>query len=73
MIAPYVEEYAHLFPDVKFYKVDIDKDAVAHSVAAANVTAVVTTPNPHTQVYSLACRVRFGSCVLLTASTFVGR
>lgn len=46
MIAPVVEEYARAFPDVKFYKVDIDKDAVSRSVAAANVSAVVLHPPP---------------------------
>lgn len=42
MIAPVVEEYAQAFPGVKFYKVDIDKDSVSRSVAAANVSAVVS-------------------------------
>ena len=41
MISPVLEEYARTFPDVKFYKVDIDKDAVSSSVAAAGISAVV--------------------------------
>ena len=41
MIAPVYEQLSHDFPDVRFYKVDIDKDQVSRSVAASNVSAVV--------------------------------
>ena len=49
MIAPVVEEYAQAFPDVKFYKVDIDNNAIARSVAAADVSAVVYSLLPRFQ------------------------
>ena len=41
MIAPVYEQLSRDFPDVRFYKVDIDKDQVSSSVAASNVSAVV--------------------------------
>ena len=47
MIAPVYEQLSRDFPDVRFYKVDIDKDQVSRSVAASDVTAVVRNPNPN--------------------------
>ena len=41
MMAPVIDELAKKLQHLHFYKVDIDKDDVAHSVANANVTAVV--------------------------------
>jgi hypothetical protein len=41
MIAPVYEQLSRDFPDVRFYKVDIDKDQISRSVAASDVSAVV--------------------------------
>jgi len=65
MIAPVVEEYAQAFPDVKFYKVDIDNNAIARSVAAADVSAVVYSLLPcfhdltHLTKFELYCPINW--------------
>ena len=52
MIAPVYEQLSRDFPDVRFYKVDIDKDQVSSSVAASNVSAVVRG-SPHIQSHKV--------------------
>ncbi len=56
MIAPVYEQLSRDFPDVRFYKVDIDKDQVSSSVAASNVSAVV---RPCCEAHSRRFRHRF--------------
>ena len=74
MIAPVYEQLSRDFPDVRFYKVDIDKDQVSSSVAASNVSAVVRPSGearaPDVLVCAACCGdgMGFGSVVLGAAS-----